>query len=164
MSDSDAVRSNQMASIPIGGYAMAGEDNFYNPYQMAPSQVDEQINQQLASQFSQEPYQTPNAYQTPTYQSSYQTPQSDYGTKSNIAPYPPHRDYLPVPGYNPSIHGANQEEEEDVVETLKKKKKKLRIKPVDHEFFKTDGKHKATLPYKPTEPFLELSRAINDVR
>lgn len=159
----DAMTSVPMASFPndVNPFNNIPGDSVYNPYQMLPSQINEQINNQmLASNMDANfPYQS-----APSYQPSSSSYDPSYGSKANIAPYPPHRDYLPVPGYDPKVQDANSDAEEDVVETLKKKKKKLRIKPVNHEFFKSSGKHKATLPYKPTEPFLELSRAINDVR
>lgn len=89
-----------------------------------------------------------------------------------VAPPPPHRDYMPRPDTHPS-DGHIKDDNEDPYGGLshysdkhKKKRPLYSIKPVNHDLFKHEKTHKlkATLPYKPTEPFLELSRAINQVR
>lgn len=86
-------------------------------------------------------------------------------SSSNIAPFPPHPDYV---GESASAH---QQEEEDPNEDPETKwqevRKKLSFRPVDHSFFKTKmkpGKHNPTLPYAPTQPFTDLEYALNQVR
>lgn len=84
------------------------------------------------------------------------------------APLPPHPDYVGQAGKytdhdDEPLHGI-LEEDDKVEKDWKEMKKKLRIKPINHDIFKTDGGHKATIPYKPTQPFYELQYAIDQLR
>lgn len=78
-----------------------------------------------------------------------------------LAPYPPHPAYIDEGSINPPVEASGDEKNEKLLE---KYKKYLSFKPVDHNMFKTDGKHVATLPYAPTQPFTDLQYAIDQVR
>jgi hypothetical protein len=82
---------------------------------------------------------------------------------SKIAPFPPHPDYVGNSA-NADKDDEDEEDQNDPEVKWKKMRKKLSLRPVDHSLFKTNGKHVATLPYAPTQPFTDLQYAINQVR
>ena len=109
-------------------------------------------------------------HNSPSYSGSWSPYGLEYATPARppvyIAPPPPHTDYMPKKSPNQGHDLYSDVLEAAFSETSKKHKSRplYSIKPVNHDLFKSESKLKATLPYKPTEPFLELSRAINQVR
>lgn len=131
----------------------------YNPgFDMTP-EATERISSRLDLQSSQS---SPLSSDTHAVPDLLPAPDEMYTTQHpKIAPYPPHPDYVG----NSANPDSDEEDEEDDPETKwKKMRKKLSLRPVDHNFFKAGGKHTATLPYAPTQPFTDLQHAINQVR
>ena len=78
--------------------------------------------------------------------------------KHALPPHPYYRD-LPSPHHELLIDEKTPESEWEKV------KEKIRLKPVNHQMFKTNGKHVPTLPYAPpTQPFYEIQYGIDQIR
>lgn len=89
-------------------------------------------------------------------------PQSPDPVSPNEAPLPPHPYYRDLP----SPHDIVNEDDDDKSpeSEWKKIREKIRLKPVNHNMFKTNGKHVPTLPYAPTQPFYEIQYGIDQIR
>lgn len=88
-------------------------------------------------------------------------PQSPDPVNPEQAPLPPHPYYRDLP--SPSST-EDDDDKKDPETEWKKMREKLRLKPVNHNMFKTSGKHVPTLPYAPTQPFYELQHGIDQIR
>lgn len=84
-------------------------------------------------------------------------PQSPDPVLQHEAPLPPHPYYRDLPP-------PHQDDEKTPESEWEKVREKLRLKPVNHQMFKTNGKHVATLPYAPTQPFYEIQYGIDQIR
>ena len=90
-------------------------------------------------------------------------PQSPDPDNPNQVPLPPHP-YYRGESANPNSNNNDDDEEDDPETQWEKLREKIRLKPVNHHMFKTDGKHIPTLPYAPTQPLYELQYGIDQIR
>ena len=87
-------------------------------------------------------------------------PQSPDPVDPSRAPLPPHPYYATL-----SSHDVDDGHEDDSPENeWAKVRDKIRLKPINHQMFKTNGRHVPTLPYAPTQPFVELQYGIDQIR
>lgn len=91
-------------------------------------------------------------------------PQSPDPSSPNEVPLPPHPYYRDMPSVYDQKDNDDDEDEKSPESEWQKVREKIRLKPVNHDMFKTNGKPVATLPYAPTKPFYDLQHGIDQIR